>query len=137
MKRTVSEKEKKLFKLFQSLDEMISEAKGVHRGCERRYICGQKGDKGPCSLRRTIYFRDARYEIKRQAERKLPQAASPRKKAAPEKKKAPPAKPFSELTRNEQVRLLKKEGRSIEEISKELSISQGEVRADNRAEQIK
>jgi len=123
--KIVDEKEKKLFKLYQSLEEMISDAEEFADEVKKDISADKKDIKSMLEKADNL-FQETQDEIYNHL-KSMDEAKSTAKKSAPVKKKAAPKKPMKALSRNEKVRLLKKEGKSIEDISKQLSISQGEV----------
>lgn len=122
--QAVIDKEKKLFKLYQNLEEMILEAEDLIEESKLK-IEDDKNSIHKMLEKADNVYSQARYEAIESVEK----AAKVIKKSnvVDMNIKSEVIKQKGKINRKQKVIILNKEGRSVEEISKELDISQGEV----------
>ncbi len=121
--KVIYEKEKKLFKLYQNLEEMILVAEEFIEEAHKE-IAADKSNIHSMLEKAEDLYRQAQNEIDNYI---IQENKEEKKTTQGDKKKTEPVKNKNNLSKSVQVRLLAKEGQNIEQISKELSMSQGEV----------
>lgn len=112
-----TDKEKKLFKLYQNLEDMMN---GIEEYVEEaRKEIDESKSKMAALLEKAMQIQ------KKLHEQKPPE--DPKRKDAPKSKEETPAKTLRNMNKNDLVRYLRQEGLDDEKIAKELEISRGEV----------
>jgi biopolymer transport protein ExbB/TolQ len=123
----VSEKEKRLYKLYQNLEDMMN---GIEEYVEeaRTGIAKDKEEIAAIHAKienmHTIYKNDIQARVEEEARPKEKEAEKPAVAEAPAKKEI---KIPRNMSKSEVVRYLKDEGMEEDKIAKELGISKGEV----------
>lgn len=121
----IAEKEKKLFKLYQSLEDMIAGAMEFIEDAQNEVA--QDKTKTENALKSA---KELLEQVKKEAESikaSEPNAKSIGKAYVESQEYNKPVLISNKLNRNEQVLLLKKEGQNVKQISKVLGMSQSEV----------
>lgn len=117
----IKEKEEKLFKLYQNLEEMILDTEELIDEAKRNIAEDRKTIHSMLDRADNFYSRE-------NIGKKLTVSGKDMKPKVVEIiTKAEQVNNIGDYDRKQQVMILKKEGRNTEEISKELSISRGEV----------
>ena len=123
---SIAEKEKRIFKLYQSLEDMISGAVEFIEEAKQE-VAKDKKDTAE-SLKKA---NELIAKLKEQTEKIEKIKESNDEMSAQNADRQGYNKPVlisKEMSKNEKVLLLRKEGQNIEQISKVLGMSQGEVR---------